>query len=323
MATTSHSTAVIAGRNIIWTLKASLKDEETSGTLAGTRHANSLWTCVGSSDGTTAALDGVDRWGTAVFDNTKIVSANNNAPHSWIILQNTTLAYQLLIDFNTTTQDAVRIALTPTSHPFVLAGTATHSPPATTRSFVVNSLILDNVSTGTILSSNAAAQQHASITFDQTGQFTYIIHRAGTKNSIGGLCITQMDDAPADDQNKLFFFGTGPSDWPNTYSSYGLPANSPTAQQTQNSTALVQNMGGQYFVNTGQIWVDQLVLFSWYWKVRGWHYNPLVYRGIVPDIYMVANPSSGALHPSTSAPTHIIIRQYAFPYVSTISPIMG
>jgi hypothetical protein len=63
----------------LWMLKSFLKGE-IGGATQG------LWTCVGSSDGTTAALDGVDRWGT-VFNiaNVPYTDAAGGA-HAWIVL---------------------------------------------------------------------------------------------------------------------------------------------------------------------------------------------------------------------------------------------
>lgn len=46
-----------------------------------------LWTIAGSSDGVTAGMDGVDRWG-STFDATKFVwGANTSAARSWVVLQ--------------------------------------------------------------------------------------------------------------------------------------------------------------------------------------------------------------------------------------------
>lgn len=326
--TTSHSTAAIAGRNIVWLLKAALKDEVTSGTLTGSRHPNSVWTCVGSSDGVTAALDGVDRWGTAVFDNTKIVSATAASPHSWIILQNSTLGYQLLLDFNSSNQDYLRIAMTPSTTPWVLAGTATHSPPITSKSIATSSSNVDSTGSSFFLSSNAATTQYGTITIDETGQFNFFVHRAGIGVSVGGLCVTKLDDAPVEDQQKLFFWAAFVSNiepyWPNTYSSYNLGALSPFNGTTQSTASETQSAVGQILVNMGNgVLIDAIALKAWYWPVRTWFLSPIVYRGTVPDIYEVAHHGYGSLSPSVSSPTHIKLGRYVLPYVSPTSPIMG
>src|SRR3954465_5110962 len=64
------STSVLdQGKAQLWYWKAFLKGDVGGATLG-------LWAVIGSSDGVTAALDGIDRWigagGSAVYDGTKI-----------------------------------------------------------------------------------------------------------------------------------------------------------------------------------------------------------------------------------------------------------
>jgi hypothetical protein len=75
---------VSGARRRLWQIKAFLM-----GQIGGATQG--LWTCVGSSDGTTAALDGVDRWG-STFDGTKIVRASPGSAHSWLVLRSPVLA---------------------------------------------------------------------------------------------------------------------------------------------------------------------------------------------------------------------------------------
>lgn len=96
------STSTIISKWSQWALKAALMNQLGTGTTAGTRHANSVWTCLGSSDGTTGALDGVDRWG-STFDISKIVTAASGTAHSWIALRNATNGYDIVLDLNSTT----------------------------------------------------------------------------------------------------------------------------------------------------------------------------------------------------------------------------
>lgn len=62
----------------MWVLKSFLKGE-IGGATQG------LWTCVGSSNGTTGALDGVDRWGTT-YNVSNIPLGNSGSAHGWILL---------------------------------------------------------------------------------------------------------------------------------------------------------------------------------------------------------------------------------------------
>ncbi len=68
------------GKYILWYYKALL-----CGHIGGA--TKGLWTVMGSSDGTTGAMDSVDRWGSS-YDSTKMVRGGSNAvPHSWVVLQ--------------------------------------------------------------------------------------------------------------------------------------------------------------------------------------------------------------------------------------------
>lgn len=92
------STAQRVSQSKLWLLKAFLKGEISTGTVgaSGAQPAGSNWTCVGSSDGTTAALDGTDRW-TSTFDASKLVrTSTGSTAHSWIVLQAPTALHSSL-----------------------------------------------------------------------------------------------------------------------------------------------------------------------------------------------------------------------------------
>lgn len=63
----------------LWTLKAMLLGQ------IGTAPPSARWTLVGSSDGVTAGMDGVDRWG-ATYAVTKMPYAAGTAPYAWTLL---------------------------------------------------------------------------------------------------------------------------------------------------------------------------------------------------------------------------------------------
>jgi hypothetical protein len=76
----SIATLSEGSRYQMWALKALLL-----GQLGG--FTQGLWTVYGSSDGVTAGMDAVDRWG-STYDSTKLVRANSTdgLPRSWIVL---------------------------------------------------------------------------------------------------------------------------------------------------------------------------------------------------------------------------------------------
>ena len=126
----NSATEALKQQFVFWSLKQHLINAHTSdGTLYGTRSPNSVWTVVGSSDGTTAALDGVDRW-TTTFDASKLVRAATGTAHSWIVLQNSTSGIQMCIDLNGTNSGQCAIIYTRSAFPFSGGNTTTRPTAA-------------------------------------------------------------------------------------------------------------------------------------------------------------------------------------------------
>jgi len=97
MVSTTFSTETENARGNIWALKEALLYGS-----AGIKGGPGAWEVVGSCDGSTYGMDGVDRW----TDYNKII-ASTTAAHSWIILRQSAMGlapgyYQLLIDMKTT-----------------------------------------------------------------------------------------------------------------------------------------------------------------------------------------------------------------------------
>lgn len=102
-----RSTASLISKSHVWSLKAHLMNQISTGTAGPTaRDPASVWTCLGSSDGATGGLDGTDRWG-STFNASKIVYAGHGVAHSWIALQNAALGMQFVIDCQTSETDGM------------------------------------------------------------------------------------------------------------------------------------------------------------------------------------------------------------------------
>ena len=97
IALSDTSTAALSHKSIMWGWKALLKGEIGTNT-------HGLWTCVGSSDSSTAGMDNSDRWGSS-FDASKVVRSSSGA-HSWIVLKSPIALgpYYLCIDLSGTTE---------------------------------------------------------------------------------------------------------------------------------------------------------------------------------------------------------------------------
>lgn len=94
-----NTSTTLLTQKFFWLLKACLADQVTTGTTSGTRHANSIWTVLGSGNGTTGALDAVDRW-PAPFNAANIVRNTTGNAHSWAALRNSHNGYDICIDAN-------------------------------------------------------------------------------------------------------------------------------------------------------------------------------------------------------------------------------
>jgi len=91
-------------------------------------------TIPGSSDGTTGAMDGVDRWITAANAGTR--AANTTTAHSWIvILLGNSL--RLLLDYVGTVDNQFRMSYAVGA--YTAAGTPTFSPTATDEMYILGS----------------------------------------------------------------------------------------------------------------------------------------------------------------------------------------
>jgi hypothetical protein len=146
-------------RYIQWYVKAFLKGE-IGGALAG------LWTCLGSSDGVTAALDGLDRWGTP-YNGAKIVRAAPGVAHSWIVLKSPTMNgadWYLTIDCSAATDNATRWVF---SKAAPTGGTTLVRPTATDEWYPGPTLA--DVDTGAV---NAPVKLHGGLT---TGGSAYVL----------------------------------------------------------------------------------------------------------------------------------------------------
>jgi hypothetical protein len=84
------------------------------------------WTCQGSSDSSTAALDGVDR----LTSNGAIVAASSGA-HSWIVLKQPATGLQVCIDWLTTHGNVYYISVVISVAAGFTGGTITARPTAT------------------------------------------------------------------------------------------------------------------------------------------------------------------------------------------------
>lgn len=334
VATTNNTSTANIEKNYWWMLKAALRNELGS-TTAGTRHANSVWTCIGSSDGVTAALDGVDRWG-ATFDPTKLIS-NNGGSHSWIILENITLGVQILLDLNGTGATATaggRIALTKISVPWALDATATRSPPATSVSYArgVNGDSASSIGYFiTPTTTTVSVIHYASITFDDNGEFYFVAHRSGLFAAFGGaICIRAIDGQHGVSTNVYLFGetsnGFNPSInniWPSTNNARangGFIRNIFGAAAVSNTADGIAQTAIAGTAISSQKWGPDVITNKIYYQpVRAFNViSGLAYRGYFPDLYQTNAPGNGVSYPTVSTQTHIQFNTFIIPMLGGV-----
>lgn len=158
-----------------WVLKAFMKGEITSPYVGytGTPPVSSHWTVEGSSDGVTAGMDGVDRWG-STFDTSKLVVAGSE--RSWIVLKSPATftdgpIYVCLHIAPVFTGLAQQIAVTP------FTGGSINAPPTSTtfRNAAANDAYFQ-----LLVTAPGVTNLRAHYTVDSEGHFRFFMSQNGS-----------------------------------------------------------------------------------------------------------------------------------------------
>ncbi len=131
-------------------------------------------TVVGSCDGTTGAMDAVDRWSTAANVATKGAGAGN--AQSWMVLRLANGGH-ILVTLQGSTDDVVRISISPGGL-FVAAGTPNQQPTATDERVISSAVsMIENTTSGDRLWSAWVSSDSNCIRFAiaRAGTFTGLI----------------------------------------------------------------------------------------------------------------------------------------------------
>lgn len=173
-------------KSVCWCMKAMLKGDITGATTGpeGAAPSSSNWTVVASCDGTTAARDGVDRWGTT-FDITKLVSVVSTGAHSWIELRNSTLGYSFLIELVCPAANQCLIVLAKTA----FTGGSTTARPTSPDEVGWGAIPLVESSVTSPLWS-AGARVHRCI--DASGNFWMFLSRNGSALITGAYAVQTL-----------------------------------------------------------------------------------------------------------------------------------
>lgn len=328
VAFTNVTTALAVAESGLWGLKQHMKDAETGGVLDGTRHANSVWTVRYSCDSVTAgsAGDAVDRWTT--FAN--LIWAANGTAHSWFVLRNATLGYEVCLDCINATSTNMGFAVAEIATPFT-GGTTTTRPTATNEFSMGNTAI----STGsTFLWLGDAATGNFNwthyITADD-GQFYFLCSRTGLGVFSTFMALQKTTGASGSDTRNVFAMGHALS------TTRGAPSHAALVQSLTGCIGRLPNggvntSGAGGLQDSGQFGATPTLGGSAPWpggfgidSVTGnylvfpCHVSSLAvaqpsYRGFFPDQYSVAMAPVGASIPSAAAQERIIAGDFIIPF---------
>lgn len=289
-------------KSIVWGLKALLTGQITgSHGATGEAPGSSIWTCISSSDGTTA--DGNDNWG-LIYDTNKLVRNTNGNAHSWIVLKSPDAIasdgpYYLLLDFDNSSGGYMTVKYSKNDF---TGGTNTSSPSSVDA--------LDIVQSNQFYSdTNTTSPVYYSITRETNGGFYFI----GVRQGIGAvtyMSIVGLDDMqPNDTWRAWSSFST--YDGYNALGQFGLQTYVKLAGRTYNSAADSVTSNGTCFFNT--VFFGNTPLYSSdramdantgnYFTFPFFIYSLNVglsgYRGRLPDVQIIGTgKNSGDVVPS-------------------------
>lgn len=316
------SSSLNIGRSTLFSLKEHMKNTLATGVLAGSRNANSVWTVKGSSDGAGASgLDNVDRWAAI----TNLIWAANGTNHSWIVLENATLGYQVCIDCNSVTTTNVGLVATEIATPFT-GGSATSRPTATnewqwgssSQGVTISATFLTDVTTGNFNWTNY-------ITADD-GSFFFICARTGLGLFPTFIALQKTAEAQVGDTRNVFWIGhsLNSARGAPSYSVVGTSAVGCTGKQVNggvNTLGGIQNAGtfGATAI-PGALGIDSI---SGNYPAFPCHIQTLsttrAYRGKIPDLYMIGTAPLGGSVPSTASQERVVVGDFVVPF-PTVNP---
>lgn len=316
-----------------WLLQACLRDIISTGTTGGTRHANSIWLCRGSSNGagvggaiSAVGVAGTDNWGGAVFPGT-LVRGPNGTNHHWMLLENVNLSTELLLNFSQTAGHLV-FSIAPSGTFTGGSATTAPQPSPTTASVQANQTTHSVTDNGQYNffgdTSNTGNTNYGHFTIADSGEFFFCMSRVGLLNFQNFICFWKTSNPQVGDTRNRFVISGDTS-----FSGRGSPSLSRTQQS--GFCASIQPNGSQkggggfsYLVAAGASVIGGLsvdAIDGLYKTFPIWviETSPMyVDRGTLPDIYHVGDAPVGSSIPNSVAQERIVISNLVLPFNSVI-----
>lgn len=303
-------------QSVLFSLIQNLLDTAAGGTLTGSRHANSVWTVRGSSDGVAnVSLVGVNH----IAARTNLVWAASGANHSWIWLENATLGYQVVIECVNATNTNVCIAAARTATPFT--GGSLTLRPTSTEEFLWNSTSTGPVAISFLADTTVGATCYTHFITGDDGQFSFHATRAGT--GVVYLTIALQKTTTSPDVRNTFWLGNAVTSGRGSCGasaiaggSSGCVGRTPNGAAVVNTGGAAGHVGGGTLLTAGGTYTTDANTGKYNaTPVAVWSANSgavYAYRGMLPDIY-TTTAAVGEPITSGGIVTRTVIGDYVWP----------
>lgn len=303
-------------RSQIWLLKANLMDQLATGTLGGTRNANSVWTMYYSCDSTTAgtAGDGVDRWTTYA----NVVQNVSGSAHSWAVLYNATSGIYAVIDAVNAT-NSLRVTFTKTAP----SGGTTTVGPSTTNGWVAGTSSADNTNSAYLFigDDTVFSTHYCHFTTSNDAQFFFLCSRSGLNVFSNYTSLVQSTGAHVSDTNNWFATMRAVTSLRGSPDLSGLTTAAGWGARAPNNSAPVSTGGAMVPSFAGSAWpgtygVDSLTSNYPGFPVFLASLTPQVaWRGQIPDLYWCAAAPVGSSIPNAASQERVVAGELYVPFV--------
>lgn len=312
----SNVSALAMSQSVIWSLKENMKNTLAGGTVGGTRDiSNSVWGVKGSCAGGVAALDGVDRLVTPA----DVIWAADGVTHSYIILENTAVGLQLLIDCVGASNTNVRIAATEIAVPFVLNASPIIHGPASANEFEAGNVAPSLTATFLYESDTVTGNLNwTHFVTTTSGMFFFLCSRTGLTRFTTFIALQRTVGNHVADTRNAFLIGHSAN------SGRGAPlasivANTAAGCVGRSPNGTINNVGGIRNATFGATaMADQGTdvvsgnFISLPCEVGSM--TLFAERGFLPDFYITSGGAVGGSVPSAAAQERVIAGDFIIPF---------
>ncbi len=316
----------------VWALQAVLRDILTTGSTGGTRHPNSIWICRGSSNAVAGSavsavgVAGTDRWGGGTFPG-NFTRGNNTVNHHWMLLENVTLGYEMLLGMST--NDGYLCCGIAKSGTYT-GGTVSANPtPSPTTSTILLSQASYNTSDGGQYNLFSDMNffgntNYLHMTFADSGEFLVAMSRAGLNCFYNFFAVWKSVGQQVSDTNNMFVLacdatatGRGsPTSGRLGTSAFCASVTPNNLQKSGGGLVTYQSNGTNLVAGLGVDSIDA-------------QYNAIpcsviettpqhVKRGTLPDLYQVGDGPVGGSIPTGAAQIRTVMGSMIVPFIGVI-----